>query len=59
MSDQIKKSIPFVIGSLIVAFAFAYVFTVKKECESRGGVLIRGALSLECIAKGNLIGDKK
>ena len=54
MNDQIKKSIPFVIGTLIVAFAFAYVFTVKKECESRGGVLIRGALSLECIVKGNL-----
>jgi len=54
MNDQIKKSIPFVIGTLILAFAFAYVFTVKKECESRGGVLIRGVMSFECIAKGNL-----
>lgn len=54
MTDETKKLIAIAITTLIIACAFTYIFITKKECESRGGVLIRGALSLECIAKGNL-----
>jgi len=39
---------------VILISIFYWLFSQNKDCESKGGVLVRGTMSLQCIDKGSL-----